>query len=99
MDLRRTVLLAGGGAVAALALVSGAVMAQTPESSGTPGGSATPGAQSTQSAPDTAPQPATPGQSGDKDCPDKGGDGSTTTTGLRGPRGGSGQQSTSQFRY
>lgn len=74
MDLRHRILLASGGAIAAVTLLGGAVMAQTPDPSPTPAPSApaAPGAPSTQTPPDTGAQPGTPGQRGARNCPDEG---------------------------
>jgi hypothetical protein len=89
MDLRQKLMVAGGGTIAALALLGGAVMAQSPD-----GGSPTPSpAQGAPASPGPgaipgeSPRPATPGQRGDGDCPDKGNSGGTQ--GMRGMRQGS----------
>jgi len=82
MDLRQKLALAGGGAVAALVLLGGAVMAQSPGGSPSPEPSTPPTTAPTNpGAPDTSPQPATPGQRGDRDCPDKGAGQGTAGTG------------------
>ena len=85
LNVKRTVLAAGGGAIAAAALLGGVAMAQTPAPT-TPSTPRSP-APAAPAEPNAPAQSPAPRQRGGADCPDKGGaqgtQGTGTTTGQR----------------
>ena len=87
-SMKHTLLTAGGGAIAAAALLGGVAMAQTPTPS-TPPTPSSP-APTTPADPNAPAQSPAPRQRGGDDCPEKGGSqasrgtqGAGTSTGLR----------------
>jgi hypothetical protein len=80
-SIKRTVLAAGGGALAAAALFAGAVMAQSPG----------------ETTPTPAPGGSQPGVQQDRDCPKDGASGSTTGASSQRPARGGNRGAASQF--
>lgn len=70
VNVKRMVLIAGGGAIAGVALLGGIAMAQTPTPT-TPNAPDSP-APTAPANPDTPVQPSAPRQRGGDDCPEKG---------------------------
>ena len=87
LNIKRTVLAAGGGAIAAAALLGGVAMAQTPSPTPATPGTPTSPAPAAPADPNAPAQSPAPRQRSGADCPEKGAaqgtQGTATTTGPR----------------